>query len=336
MSTSTDERRGGAAVASTKIAARHLDRLAVVYVRQSTPHQLLHHQESTRLQYNLTERAVALGWARERVLIMDDDLGRSGSNSEGRPGFQRLVAEVGLDHVGMILGLEMSRLARSCADWHQPGLVRCGRCGHRMAVQYSSSYPRYGCIEAASAYAGPSCQSIAAAAVDRVVEALLLRALEPSALEVSMAVVADLERERAREEQLWQQRLERARYDVERARRQYDAVEPENRLVARTLERTLEERLGAEQKVQEDYRRSRAARPATLSEVERAAIRALATELPKLWNSPTTTNEQRKEVVRQLLEEARLSMEGESERVELTVRWAGGHETTTTLGGWKR
>ncbi|MGK3996229.1 recombinase family protein [Sorangium sp. So ce1024] len=94
MSTSTDERRGGAAVASTKIAARHLDRLAVVYVRQSTHHQLLHHQESTRLQYNLTERAVALGWARERVLIIDDDLGRSGSNAEGRPGFQRLVAEV--------------------------------------------------------------------------------------------------------------------------------------------------------------------------------------------------------------------------------------------------
>jgi hypothetical protein len=164
-----------------------------------------------------------------------------------------------------------------------------------------------------------------------VVEALLLRALEPSALEVSLAVAADVERERAREEQLWQQRLERAHYEVERARRQYDAVEPENRLVARTIERTLEERLGAEQKLQEDHRRARAARPVSLTETERSAIRALATELPAVWKSPTTTNEQRKEVARQLLEEARVKVVGVSEQVELTLRWAGGHETTTTL-----
>lgn len=144
-------------------------------------------------------------------------------------------------------------------------------------------------------------------------------------------VASDLERERAREEKLWQQRLERARYDIERARRQYDAIEPENRLVARTLERTLEERLGAEQKLKEDYNRACAARPTTLTDEERSAIRALATELPKLWHSPTTTNEQRKEVVRQLVDEARLDVEGESERVTLTVCWAGGHETTTTL-----
>jgi hypothetical protein len=159
----------------------------------------------------------------------------------------------------------------------------------------------------------------------------VLRALEPSALELSLAVASDLERERAREEKLWQQRLERAQYDVERARRQYDAVEPENRLVARTVERTLEERLGAEQKLEEDYHRACAARPATLTDAERSAVRALATDLPKLWNSPTTTNEQRKDVVRQLLDEVRVSVEGESERVALTLRWAGGHETTTTL-----
>jgi hypothetical protein len=109
-----------------------------------------------------------------------------------------------------------------------------------MVAQYSDGYPRYACIQQAACYAAPLCQSVAARAVDREVEALVLRALEPSALEVSLAVAADLERERAREEQLWQQRLERARYDVERARRQYDAVEPENRLVARTIERALE------------------------------------------------------------------------------------------------
>ena len=102
-----------------KIRAQHLDRLAVVYVRQSTMQQVLEHQESTCLQYGLVHRAVTLGWAEARVLVIDEDLGRSGTSAEGRDGFQRLVAEVGLDHVGLILGVEMSRLARSSKDGHQ-------------------------------------------------------------------------------------------------------------------------------------------------------------------------------------------------------------------------
>lgn len=104
---------------SDKIGARHLERLAVVYVRQSTPQQVLNHQESTQLQYGLVRRAMALGWSEARVLVIDDDLGQSGTTVEGRQGFQRLVAEVGLDHVGLILGVDMSRLARSSKDWHQ-------------------------------------------------------------------------------------------------------------------------------------------------------------------------------------------------------------------------
>jgi DNA invertase Pin-like site-specific DNA recombinase len=102
-----------------KIRSRHRDRLALVYVRQSTLQQVERHQESTRLQYGLVERALELGWPRERVEIIDDDLGRSGTSAEGRPGFQRLVAEVGLGRVGLVLGVEMSRLARSCCDWYQ-------------------------------------------------------------------------------------------------------------------------------------------------------------------------------------------------------------------------
>lgn len=101
-----------------KIKQQHQERLAVVYVRQSTLQQVSEHQESTRLQYGLTERAQALGWPAERVLVIDDDLGKSGSSSAGREGFARLVTEVGLGHVGLILGLEMSRLARSNKDWH--------------------------------------------------------------------------------------------------------------------------------------------------------------------------------------------------------------------------
>ena len=102
-----------------KIRSRHHERLAVVYIRQSTPQQIERHQESTRLQYALVERAMHLGWPRERIVVIDDDLGRTGKTVEGRIGFQRLVAEVSLGNVGLVLGIEMSRLARSCRDWHQ-------------------------------------------------------------------------------------------------------------------------------------------------------------------------------------------------------------------------
>jgi len=102
-----------------KVQPRHLERLAVVYVRQSSTRQVLENIESTQLQYSLRERAVALGWLLSRVLVIDEDLGLSGQSIEGRAGFQRLLAEVGLEHVGIVLGIEMSRLARSCKDWHQ-------------------------------------------------------------------------------------------------------------------------------------------------------------------------------------------------------------------------
>ncbi len=104
---------------SEKITPRHQDRVAIVYVRQSTVQQVLDHQESTRLQYGLVTRARDLGWAAERIVVIDDDLGQSGASAAGRVGFQRLVSEVSLDHVGLVLGIDMSRLARSSKDWHQ-------------------------------------------------------------------------------------------------------------------------------------------------------------------------------------------------------------------------
>src|SRR4051794_17866180 len=102
-----------------KIRARHCERQAVVYVRQSTVRQVEQNRESTRLQYGLADRACRLGWRREQIMVIDDDLGRSAASALNRPGFQRLVAEVGLGHVGLVLGIEVSRLARSCRDWHQ-------------------------------------------------------------------------------------------------------------------------------------------------------------------------------------------------------------------------
>jgi DNA invertase Pin-like site-specific DNA recombinase len=102
-----------------KLHAWHRERLAVVSARQSTAQQVLDHQESTRLQYGQVSRAQALGWEASRILVIAADLGKSGTSAQGRVGFQRLVSEVSLDHVGIIFGVEMSRLARSNKDWHQ-------------------------------------------------------------------------------------------------------------------------------------------------------------------------------------------------------------------------
>ena len=102
-----------------KIRPEHLDRAAVVYVRQSTKQQVLEHPESTRLQYALAERAVALGWARSQVVVIDDDLGVSAATADSREGFARLVTEVTMGRAGVVLGTEMSRLARTGRDWHQ-------------------------------------------------------------------------------------------------------------------------------------------------------------------------------------------------------------------------
>src|SRR5262245_57377794 len=103
----------------SKVRPWHLQRKAIVYVRQSTPRQVLGHRESADRQYSLVHRAAALGWPRGAVEVVDEDQGRSGQTAAGRPGFQYLLAEIGLDHVGAVFGLEMSRLARSNKDWHQ-------------------------------------------------------------------------------------------------------------------------------------------------------------------------------------------------------------------------
>jgi DNA invertase Pin-like site-specific DNA recombinase len=119
---------------SAKIRDRHLDRLAVVYVRQSTPHQVRENRESRDRQYALADHAVALGWPRDRVIVIDEDQGQSGRSAADRSGFQRLLAEVTMGHVGLVLGLEMSRLARSSADWHRL-LDMCALCGSLLADQ---------------------------------------------------------------------------------------------------------------------------------------------------------------------------------------------------------
>ena len=117
---------------SSKITDAHRAKLAIVYVRQSTPQQVVEHRESLDRQYSLADHARSLGWPTERILVIDEDLGLSGRSAEARLGFQRLLAEVTMDHVGLVLGLEMSRLSRSCKDWHQL-LEVCGIFGSLLA-----------------------------------------------------------------------------------------------------------------------------------------------------------------------------------------------------------
>ncbi|HEX3147572.1 MAG TPA: recombinase family protein [Gemmataceae bacterium] len=119
---------------STKVQKWHLERLAFVYVRQSSPQPVVEHRESRLRQYALVDYAVALGRPRDRVQVIDEDQGQSGRHAENRAGFQRLLAEVAIDHVGIVLGLEMSRLARSDKDWHHL-LEVCGIFGTLVADQ---------------------------------------------------------------------------------------------------------------------------------------------------------------------------------------------------------
>ena len=109
----------------SKIKPSHLERAAFVYLRQSTPSQVEHNRESTARQYALADRAGQLGWSSQQVVIIDEDLGLSGSSTDKRSGFTRLTSEVALARVGIVLGLEVSRLARNNADWYRL-LELCG------------------------------------------------------------------------------------------------------------------------------------------------------------------------------------------------------------------
>jgi hypothetical protein len=183
---------------------------------------------------------------------------------------------------------------------------------------------RYSCARATVEYAEPRCQSLAGGRLDDLVASCVLAALQPAALELSLAAADDLRQERARLHQLRQQELERAGYEAERARRQYDAVEPENRLVARELEHRWEEALKQQRRLEEEYARFCRSQPEGVSAAEREQIRSLAQDLPALWQAPGTTAADRQQVVRLLIEEVVVGVRGESERVDVTIRWVGG------------
>ena len=210
------------------------------------------------------------------------------------------------------------------------GLVVCARCGTRLGVNYDDGKARlhtYECVLQHNCYGEPRCQHVAGPCLDVFVSQQVLAALEPAALDLSLTATEHLEHERAELDHLWQQRRERAAYEVERAARQYHAVEPEHRLVARTLERAWEEQLAAQQQLEEDYHRFVQQQPRVLSEAERAAIRRLATDIPALWAAPTTTAVDRKELIRQVVERVVVDVQGRSEQVHVRIDWIGAGAT---------
>ena len=206
------------------------------------------------------------------------------------------------------------------------GLIRCGSCGQRMTVHYAQSADRYAyaCTRAVADYGEPLCQSLSGPGLDELVEGQILAAVEPGALEASMAAVEDIERERAELQRHWQRRGERAQYEVERAARQYHACEPENRLVARELERRWEAALLEQRKLGDEFERWQRAAPPRLSADDRALIRSLASDLPALWRAETTTVQDRVRIARLLLDQVEVTVDKASERVAVRLHWVGG------------
>ena len=222
-----------------------------------------------------------------------------------------------------------------------PGLVVCGKCGHRMTTRYKADKrPSYYCGEYCAFALDEPCGHISAATLDDLVAREVLRALEPAALDLSLRAIENVEQERKRLHDQWRQTLERAQQDVERAERQYHAVEPENRLVARTLEARWEEALKKQRQVEEDYHRFLAKLPATLSEADRQRIQSLSASVATLWHAPGTSALDRKQIVRCVVERVIVVADKATELNEVTIVWHGGvttqHQVARPVGRYEQ
>jgi len=546
-------------VSGEKITALHRARDAYVYVRQSTLLQVRANTESLARQYDLRQRAVLLGWPAHQVVVVDEDLGRSGASAAGRSGFSELVADVGLGKAGIVLALECSRLARSNADWYQlldlcaltdtliadadgiyhpgsyndrlvlglkgtmseaelhlirsrlteglrhkaargelrqglpvgldydedgrvvitpdeavaeaiatiyrrfdelgsarqvllslledglrlprrragsrritwapasypavhdfltnpayagafvfgrtrawkrvdaagrvisgvrqlpreqwavlipghhpgfitwetyeaniarlrvnwrpprghgggapregaallQGLMRCGRCGRIMQTGYSGpkgNSPRYVCARAKQLYGTErGCCSIGGGRLEKTILAELFAVLEPASLEATAKALAEAEEHHQRRLAAFELAVERARYEADRASRQFDAVEPENRLVARTLERVWEDRLAAVRRAENDLRAQQAHRPATLTEAELAWVSSAGADVKAVFHAPTTTTPERKQLIRAVISEVVVTIHDQQRVADLKIIWQGGAVTELSM-----
>ncbi len=532
----------------SKVTSEHLKRSAYLYIRQSTLRQVLENTESTERQYALRRRALVLGWAEERIVVIDEDQGQSGASVNGREGFQRLVSEVGLGQAGIVMGLEVSRLARNCADWHRlleicglthclildedglydpghyndrlllglkgtmseaelhvlkarliggvlskaqrgelrtllpvglvydeegkvildpdqqvqqslrvffstferagsaratvqafrreglkfptrgpagtreigwqalgnrlalatlhnpryagafcygrsrtwkdaegnkhtqrlrregwrflkpeahagyvsweqflanekrllenyqatagavrkagparegpallQGLALCGKCGHSMTVSYHHRQgklsPNYECSVEATAKGEEPCQRIPGGGIDEAVGQLLVQSVTPLALEVALKVQSEIQGRLAQAERLREQQVQRAQYEAERAQLRYMRVDPNNRLVADTLETQWNEKLRLLAQAKEECQKQQPLDAAQLTQEQRNKILALAGDFPRVWQDPHTPDRERKRMARLLVEDVTLKREQE---ITVPVRFKGG------------
>jgi DNA invertase Pin-like site-specific DNA recombinase len=222
---------------------------------------------------------------------------------------------------------------RSTADWFVrlsareglallQGLALCGRCGRRMSTRYRGM-DRHGDYQCrAQANAGDVCFAVAATAIDETIAKLLLEAVNPVELELGLAVVHETERQVNEVEGQWKLRVERARYDARLAERRYKAVDPDNRVIARTLEREWEETLLALEALEREHDEVRRRVQLELGDQDRARILALARDLPAVWRASTTTQAERKNLLRMVITDVTLSpIDAPARMTRVQVRW---------------
>jgi len=210
------------------------------------------------------------------------------------------------------------------------GIVRCGYCGAVLHLRYSGphgDFPVYVCNNDQSQFGGQRCQEVRAIALDAQVERRFLEALRPDQLALALAALAQVEQEDRAERKQWDLRLERARYEAKRAERQYQAVEPENRLVARSLERLWEDKLRTVEALEKEYQAWSYTRLAAITEADRAAILALGSDLTSLWQAETTTNVDRKHMLRLVIRDVIVDGKRAQGQVWFQINWqTGAHE----------
>lgn len=208
------------------------------------------------------------------------------------------------------------------------GLVVCGRCGRRMAVSYGSAHHCYHCRRAQADYGEPQCQSCPVSALDALVTTAFLEAVAPAGLEATLAALEILERDREAIDRQWRLRLERARYEVALAQRQYDAVDPDNRLVARELERRWNAALSALEALESEYALMRRTDLLPLDATEREEVRRIAADLPGLWRAETTMAVDRKRLLRLAIAAVTVTADRAARRIDAVILWTGGATST--------
>jgi hypothetical protein len=212
------------------------------------------------------------------------------------------------------------------------GLILCGRCGERMTVRYHTRYgrlcPEYMCQRAGIEQAQPLCQRVPGKDIDEAISDLLVEAVSPVALEVALSVQEELQSRLEDADRLRLRQVERAKYEADLARRRYMQVDPDNRLVADSLEAEWNSKLRSLQEAQQECERQRQQDREMLNDQQRAAIRALATDFPRLWRNPSTPDRERKRMLRLLVEDVTLKR---GENITMHIRFKGGAAKSLTL-----